>query len=170
MTEFAFTDSYYLFAQAVTRKSRYIQDDEVRTFLAAVMETSAARKDSIEKSSILFRAQRGYSWRTENLDLPHVPRPKQPFLTATQMGRIIRIATEPQATFYWMAAEAGLRAGELAGLRKLDVDLANRRLSVEQSIWNGAEQTPKTESSVRTLSISRPLAKRLSTHLTKRGQ
>jgi hypothetical protein len=66
MTEFAFTDSYYRFAQAVTRKSRYIQDDEVRAFLAAIMETSADRKDSIEKSSILFRAQRGYSWRTEN--------------------------------------------------------------------------------------------------------
>jgi hypothetical protein len=65
MAEFAFTDSYYRFAQTVTRRSRYIQDDEVRAFLAAVMETSAARKDSIEKSSILFRAQRGYSWRTE---------------------------------------------------------------------------------------------------------
>src|SRR5438132_5731421 len=65
MTEFAFTDSYYRFAQAVTRKSRYIQDDEIRAFLATVMETSAARKDSIEKSSIWFRAQRGYTWRTE---------------------------------------------------------------------------------------------------------
>jgi hypothetical protein len=66
MVEFAFTDSYYRFAQAVTRRSRYIQDDEVRAFLAAVMESSAARKYSIEKSSILYRAQRGYGWRTEN--------------------------------------------------------------------------------------------------------
>jgi hypothetical protein len=66
MNDFAFTDSYYRFVQAVTRKSRYIQDDEIRAFLAAVMETSVARKDSIGKSSILFQAQRGYTWRTEN--------------------------------------------------------------------------------------------------------
>ena len=44
MSEFAFTDSYYRFAQSVTRKSRHIQDDEIRAFLAAVMETSGARK------------------------------------------------------------------------------------------------------------------------------
>ena len=37
-------DSYYRFAQSVTRKSRHIQDDEIRAFLAAVMETSGARK------------------------------------------------------------------------------------------------------------------------------
>jgi integrase len=104
------------------------------------------------------------------LDLPMVTRPKQPFFSATQMGRIIRTATEPQATFYWLAGETGLRAGELVGLRKTDLDLANRRLSVEQSIWQGAIQTPKTESSVRTLSISRQLAKRLSVHLARRPQ
>jgi len=105
---------------------------------------------------------------SSGLDLPQVPRPKQPFLTAAQMGRIIGTAAEPQATFYWVAAETGLRAGELAGLRKTDVDLANRRLSVEQSIWKGAVQTPKTESSVRTISISRQLANRLSAHLTRK--
>jgi hypothetical protein len=66
------------------------------------------------------------------------------------------------------AAETGLRAGELAGLRKTHVDLASRRLSVEQSIWKGAVQTPKTESSVRTISISRQLAYRLSAHLARK--
>ena len=66
-----------------------------------------------------------------------------------------------------MAAETGLRAGELAGLRKTDVDFTKRRISVEQSIWRGAVQTPKTESSIRTLSISRQLASRLSVHLTR---
>src|SRR4029077_8967223 len=93
----------------------------------------------------------------------------QPFFTVAQMGRIIKTAAEPQATFYWVAAETGLRAGELAGLRKTDVDLANRRLSVEQSIWKGSVQTPKTESSVRTISISRQLANRLSAHLNRKA-
>src|ERR1700730_12543872 len=39
--------------------------------------------------------------------------------------------------------------------------------SVEQSIWKGAVQTPNTESWVRTLSMSRQLANRLSLHLTR---
>jgi hypothetical protein len=66
MAEFSSTDSYHRFEQTVKRETRYVYDVEVRDFLAAVMETSQKRKDSIEKSSILFRAQRGYTWRTEN--------------------------------------------------------------------------------------------------------
>jgi integrase len=101
------------------------------------------------------------------LDLP-LTRPKQPFFTGAQMGRIIKVTMEPQATFYWVAAETGLRAGELVALRKSDLDLAKGRLSVGQSIWKSAVQAPKTESSVRTLSISRQLAKRFSTHLMRK--
>jgi hypothetical protein len=66
MSEFPFTDSYHRFAQAVKQEARYVHDDEVKDFLAAVMETSESRKDSIEKSVVLWRAQRGYVWRKEN--------------------------------------------------------------------------------------------------------
>jgi hypothetical protein len=66
MAEFSFTDSYRRFEQAVTRETRYVYEADVRDFLAAVTETSGTRKDSIEKDSILWRAQRGYTWRTEN--------------------------------------------------------------------------------------------------------
>lgn len=66
MAEFSSTDSYRRFEQAVKRETRYVYNGEVRDFLAAVVETSKTRKDSIEKSSILWRAQRGYTWRTEN--------------------------------------------------------------------------------------------------------
>lgn len=66
MAEFVSSDSYHRFAETVKRKARYVHDDEVRAFLAAVMETSESRRDSIENSVILWRAQRGYVWRTEN--------------------------------------------------------------------------------------------------------
>jgi len=66
MAEFSSTDSYRRFEQAVKRQTRYVYDGKVRDFLAAVIETSQTRKDSIEKSAILWRAQRGYTWRTEN--------------------------------------------------------------------------------------------------------
>ncbi len=111
----------------------------------------------------------GYTERdvTSGLDLPSVRRPKQPFFMAGQMGRII--AKEPQATFYWLAAETGLRAGELCGLSKTDIDLTNHFLSVGQSIWRGKVQSPKTESAVRTLAISTQLADQLHKHLARQA-
>ena len=54
--------------------------------------------------------------------------------------------------FYWLAAETGLRAGELAGLKLTDIDGA--KLTVSQSIWNGQEQSPKTDNALRTLALS----------------
>lgn len=39
----------------------------------------------------------------------------------------------------------GLRAGEIAGLKLVDVD--GERLTVNQTVWNGDEQTTKTDSS-----------------------
>jgi hypothetical protein len=65
MAEFSSTDSYRRFEQTVKRETRYVFDGEVRDFLAAVMETSQTRKDMIKKSSILWRAQRGYSLEKE---------------------------------------------------------------------------------------------------------
>jgi integrase len=153
----------YLLPALGNTEVRLIQTENVQSILSNLRSRVSPKTIRNVKAtvSMMWRIAKAWGYAEEDvssgLDLPHVSRPKQPFLTATQMGRIIRIATEPQATFYWMAAETGLRAGELAGLRKLDVDLANRRLSVEQSIWKGAVQTPKTESSVRTLSISRPV-------------
>ena len=66
MAEFSFNDSYRRFEQTVKRETRYVYDHEVRDFLATVMETSKARKESIEKSTVLWRAQRGFTWSMEN--------------------------------------------------------------------------------------------------------
>ena len=61
MAEFSSTDSYRRFAQTVKRETRYVYDAEVRDFLLTVIETSRTRKDSIEKATVLWRAQRGYT-------------------------------------------------------------------------------------------------------------
>jgi len=66
MAEFASTDIYRRFEWAVKRETRYVYNSELQDFLAAVVETSQKRKNSIEKSTILWRAQRGYSLRTQN--------------------------------------------------------------------------------------------------------
>ena len=45
-----------------------------------------------------------------------------------------------------------MRAGELAGLKLTDID--GDRLTVNRSVWQGKEQTPKTNSALRSLALS----------------
>lgn len=70
MPEFVSADSYRRFEQTVKHKTRYFHDEQVRGFLQTVLETSQSRKESIKKFSVLFRAQRGYTWRKENEGQP----------------------------------------------------------------------------------------------------
>ncbi|WP_353071539.1 tyrosine-type recombinase/integrase [Tunturiibacter gelidoferens] len=54
--------------------------------------------------------------------------------------------------FHWLAAETGLRSGELAGLRLSDID--GERLTVNHSVWLGREQAGKTNNAIRSLALS----------------
>ena len=49
--------------------------------------------------------------------LPQMARTERPYFTLEEIRDIIAAAPEPYRTFYWLAAETGLRAGELCGLR-----------------------------------------------------
>ncbi|MBZ5506078.1 MAG: RES family NAD+ phosphorylase [Acidobacteriia bacterium] len=70
MAEFASAHSYRQFEYTVKHKTRYFHDEQVRAFLNTVLETSQSRKESIKKFSVLFRAQRGYTWRKDNEGQP----------------------------------------------------------------------------------------------------
>jgi len=57
----------------------------------------------------------------EGLVLPKVARRAQFFFTLDEIQRIIAAASGPLKSFYWLAAETGMRAGELCGLRIDDI-------------------------------------------------
>ncbi len=59
------------------------------------------------------------------------------------MTRILANAEEPYRTFYWLAAELGLRAGEICGLRLEDLDLEVGLVHVRQSAWRGNYKSPR---------------------------
>src|ERR1700761_4610044 len=67
MAEFKSDKDYWQFSQSVTRRGRYIFEQNVHDFLEAVMSTVAQRIFVIEPESILHRAQLGFDWRTENV-------------------------------------------------------------------------------------------------------
>jgi integrase len=89
-----------------------------------------------------------------------LPKPKLPrrakkrarFFTLNDVAKIIAASQGENRVFYWLVAETGLRAGEIAGLKLTDID--GERLTVNRSVWGGNEQSPKTNSAIRTLGLS----------------
>jgi len=102
----------------------------------------------------------------EGLVLPKVVRQARIFFTLAEIQRIIAAASGPLKSFYWLAAETGMRAGELCGLRIEDVDLEQCFVNVKQSVWRGKIQTPKTVNSIRQFAISPKLAFHLRAYLS----
>ena len=102
----------------------------------------------------------------EGLVLPKISSQRRFFFTVDEIRRIIAAATEPQKTLYWLAAETGMRAGELFGLRIVDIELDNCLISVRQTVWRDIIQTPKTANSIRQFAISPLLAAHLKAFLS----
>jgi len=73
-------------------------------------------------------------------------RPEMRTWTAEQAGAFLQ-ATEadPLHTVWVLAATTGMRRGELLGLRWSDVDLKNRRLSIQRSLVAAGYETSFTE-------------------------
>jgi len=106
-------------------------------------------------ASLIWNAALAQKYVDALLPKPKLPRrlKKKPrFFTLSDVGRIIAISDGERKAFYWLLAECGLRAGEVAGLKLTDID--GDKLTVNHSVWNGSEQAPKTENSVRTLAVS----------------
>lgn len=97
----------------------------------------------------------------DGIVLPKQRRARSFFFTIEETQRILASASEPYRTFYWLAAETGMRAGELCGLRVDDLNLERGLVHVCQSAWRGKLQEPKTENAVRAFALSPQLLARL---------
>jgi integrase len=102
----------------------------------------------------------------DGLVLPRVTNQRRFFFTVDEIKRIISAAAEPEKTLFWLAAETGMRAGELFGLRVEDVDLDGCVISVVQTAWRELIQSPKTKNSIRQFAISPALSSHLRFFLT----
>jgi integrase len=97
--------------------------------------------------------------------LPRRPKKRARYFTLTDVSQIIAASTDEHRVFYWLAAETGLRGGELAGLKLSDID--GERLMVNRSVWHCKEQTPKTNNALRTLGLSPQLITLLWEQITR---
>jgi integrase len=120
---------------------------------------------------MMWRQAKAWNYVThdpfEGLVLPKGSRTKRFFFTEEEVKRIINAAAEPERTLYWLAAETGLRADELFGLRAQDVNLEKSAVTVHQAVWNRQVQTPKTDNANREFALSPDLGEHLRAFLTR---
>jgi integrase len=110
------------------------------------------------------------------IDRPREPRRRWTILSPVEVGRAERAFLEIEEDFAWLeqarvvfltVVGAGLRRGEILGLRWRDVDLADPAgaiLRVRETFVRGAEDTPKSEAGERTIALGPKLAEELWQH------
>jgi len=81
--------------------------------------------------------------------------------TVEESLAIIAAAPERWKPFFWLLAETGMRPGELAGLKLEGVDWQDGTIRIDQSVWQGKLQTPKSVKAIRKFAISSELVQRL---------
>jgi len=137
---------------------RDIGPEEVQCFISSVKASPKTKKNIFATFQMVWKSARNWGYvahdATSCVALPKRSRVARRFFSLVEVQRILEAAPEPYRTFYWLAVETGMRAGELCGLRVCDIDFHGHALSVCQSAWRGKIQSPKSESAVRRFALS----------------
>jgi integrase len=105
----------------------------------------------------------------QDVSIPRVAEPKETYAySLSEIRGMLAKLKEPAYTVVLTAALTGLRKSELLGLRWQDYDGA--QLSVNQSIWNGIANEPKTRRSRAPIPVVRQLADALDAHKLRAGK
>ncbi|MCJ7502585.1 MAG: site-specific integrase [Acidobacteriia bacterium] len=148
-----------------------IQPELVQAFISRIKLSPKTLRNIKTTFQSMWASLR--AWRyvahdpTEGLALPRVRHRPQAFFSAEEVLRILAASSEPYKTLFWLAAETGMRAGELCGVRADDLDLERGLIFVRQSASCGKLQAPKTENAIRRFSISPQLIEHLQAYLLR---
>jgi len=142
-----------------------IQPELVQGFISQSKASPKTRRNLVMTLRMMWKSARAWGYVLhdpfDGLVLPKARKARSVFFTLEEVQRILAEAQEPSRMLYWLAAETGMRAGELCGLTVDDLDFGRQLLHVRQSAWHGKLQTPKTENSLRTFALSAELAEHL---------
>jgi integrase len=102
----------------------------------------------------------GYAAHTpyEGLDLPTYVRGEQPNFNLEDLSRIIAASKPPYNVVWSLAAECGIRRGELAGLNVGDVSLPSLIVTVKRSVTRRRQLKSPKNCKARVFAISSQLA------------
>jgi integrase len=141
----------------------------IQTFIATNSGAAKSRKNLVLTLSSMWNSARAGGWVNhdpfEDLKLPKVGRSAPFFYTAEEAKLIIANAEGQYKTLYWIAAETGMRPGELAGLRIENLHLDESLIRVTHSVWGGKLQEPKSQNAKRDITITPALAEHIRSYL-----
>jgi integrase len=144
---------------------RDVQPEKVQQFIANLRVSPKTVRNISVTFQLMWKSAMAWNYVSHDalagVVLPKPKRARRFFLTLEETRRILAAAPEPYRTFYWLAAETGMRAGELCGIQVDDIDLNRGLVSVRQNVWHGELQDPKSENAVRTFAISSRLREHL---------
>jgi integrase len=147
---------------------RDIGTEEVQSFISSVDASSKTKKNLFATFQMIWKTARAWGYvahdATAGVVLPKRGRVARRFFSLDEVLRTLAAASEPLLTFLWLAAETGMRAGELCGLRIGDVEFDRAVVYVRQSAWRGKIQSPKTENAVRSFALSGELLAHLAAY------
>jgi integrase len=107
-------------------------------------------------------------WNAEFIDAPVIDSRKQrtSTLRGEEVTMIVAAAEAQMRALFALLAATGLRAGELFAVEIRHFD--GRSITVDQSLWGGRVQAPKTENAYRIVDLHPDVAKMLSDHIGDR--
>jgi integrase len=109
-------------------------------------------------------------WNHEFLDMPIIAGQHRPTFTPEAVTKIVEAAAGRDRVLLAVLAGSGLRIGEALGLEIRHLSPDCRTVTVEQSVWNGRIQTPKTTNAYRQVDLAPALGDLLRTHIGVRRE
>jgi integrase len=135
-----------------------IGTERVQQFIAQQKSAPKTIRNLCVTLQSMWRTARAWKYVNtdifEGLVLPKARHTQRYFFTTEEVQKILSAAKEPHRTWYGLAAETGLRAGELCGLSVDDLNLKDGMLQVRQSAWRGKIGSPKNDESIRVVELS----------------
>jgi integrase len=150
---------------------RDIGPEEVQRFVSSVDLEAKTVNNLFATMQMLWKSARSWGCVTHdavsNIVLPKRHRKQQRFFSVEEIQRLLESAEEPYRTFYWLAAETAIRAGELCGLRRSDFDFGRGLVRVNRSVWRGRVKSTKSEHLDRCFALSSELLSHIAEYLRR---
>lgn len=100
-------------------------------------------------------------WNYDYIDLPLIRNQRCPCFTSEIVSQILQRSKGWHRVLFALLAGTGLRIGEALGLEIKHLSSDRRVIRVEQSVWRGNVQAPKTPYAVREVDVAEELAEML---------
>lgn len=148
----------------------------VTAMSATLGPATVARNYNVTAAVFRYAADRDYIAKSpcRTVKLPRIERTAVHVFTPDELARLAEAMPAEHAPMVWIGALLGLRWGEVAALRVVDVDLLGRELHVRRTVTQDERGhtsigVPKSDAGTRTLSVPGPLVEVIAAHLAAAG-